>query len=247
MWIEDDGSLKGRTFAISDIHGCLKQFKSLVKNLGLGVNDTLILMGDYIDRGEDSAGVLDYIIELKEVFNVVTLLGNHDAMLRDTLYNSNQSKREKWGSIWMNNGGMQTLRSYGCGVEVIDSPEYIPKKLQEHWWMIREMPLYFITDTHIFVHSTPRSDLAIEDHSEEELIWRRPSIEDRNGFYKHISGKVVISGHTAQEGRPLMLSDHNILIDTGCFFTGVLTAIEICDTMHPTHDFIFHRVDGEDL
>lgn len=236
-----------RTFAISDIHGCLGHFKALVRKIDLQPEDTLVLMGDYIDRGEDSAGVLDYIVELKNTYNVVTLLGNHDAMLRDTLYSTNESERLKWGSIWMNNGGLKTLESYGCGFEVIDFPEYIPRRLQEHWWMIREMPLYYITDTHIFVHSTPRSDLDIEEHSEEELIWRRPSIEDRNGFYKHVSGKVVVSGHTAQNGRPLILSDHNILIDTGCFFSGVLTAIEICDTMHPTHDFIFHKVNEEDL
>lgn len=236
-----------RIFAISDIHGCLRHFKALIRKIDLKPEDTLILMGDYIDRGEDSKGVLDYIIELKDRCNLITLLGNHDAMLRDTLYTTDSEKRDRWGNVWLSNGGLKTLESYGCGVEVIFEPEKIPKKLQEHWWLIREMPLYHITDTHIFVHSTPRSDVDIEEHSEEELIWRRPSKSDRDGFYKHMSGKVVISGHTAQNGVPMFLSDHNILIDTGCFFSGVLTAIEICDIMHPTNEFIFHKVSGEDL
>lgn len=238
--------MMSRTFAISDIHGCLKQFKALVSKLGLKKEDTLILLGDYIDRGEDSKGVLDYIAELKGECNLVTLLGNHDAMMRDTFMATSESRRLRMASIWIQNGGLETLKSYGLGIDALDLEYTLPEELVEHLWMIREMPLYHITDTHIFVHSTPRSDLSIESHSEEELIWRRPSIEDRNGFYKHISGKVVVSGHTAQNGRPLILSDHNILIDTGCFFSGVLTAIEICDKVHPTHDFIFHKVYGGD-
>lgn len=237
-----------RTFAISDIHGCLKQFKALIKKIGLKPEDTLILMGDYIDRGEDSKGVLDYIIELKKEFNVITLLGNHDAMMRDVFLSTNQAKREWAAGVWIQNGGIKTLESYGLDVESIYIQHTdLPESLVEHLWLIRDMPQYYITDTHIFVHSTPRQDEAIEAQNEMELMWRRPSVEDRRGDYKHISGKTVISGHTAQQGRPVMLSDYNILIDTGCFFTGVLTAIEICDTMHPTHDFVFHKVDGADL
>ena len=234
-----------RTFAISDIHGCLKQFKALVSKLGLKKEDTLILLGDYIDRGEDSKGVLDYIAELKEECNLVTLLGNHDAMMRDTFMATSESRRLRMASIWIQNGGRETLKSYGLGIDALDLEYALPEELVEHLWMIREMPLYYITDTHIFVHSTPRSDLSIESRLEEELIWRRPSIEDRNGFYKHISGKVVVSGHTAQNGSPLILSDHNIIIDTGCFFSGVLTAIEVCSTISPeqsTPNFIFHKV-----
>lgn len=237
----------GRLLAISDIHGKLQHFKALINKIDLKPEDTLVLMGDYIDRGEDSKGVLDYILELKPLCNLVTLLGNHDAMMRDTLYNTDIDSQNRWGYVWFNNGGIETLSSYGVGFEVLDKPELIPISLKEHWEMIRGMPLYYVTDTHIFVHSTPRSDLSIEAHSEEELIWRRPSNKDRNGFYKHVSGKVVVSGHTAQNGIPLILSDHNILIDTGCFFSGVLTCIEICDTMNPAHEFIFHKVNEEDL
>lgn len=236
-----------RLFAMSDIHGCLKQFKALIKKIGLKPEDTLILMGDYIDRGEDSKGVLDYIVELKDYCNLITLLGNHDAMMRDVFLSTNQKRRDWAANIWIQNGGLNTLESYGLGVDSINMQSDLPEDLKNHLWLIRDMPLYHITDTHIFVHSTPKQDEPIEEHNEMDLIWRRPSTEDRNGAYKHMSGKMVVSGHTAQNGAPLMLSDHNILIDTGCFFTGVLTAIEICDTMNPTHDFIFHKVEGADL
>lgn len=238
---------KGRLFAMSDIHGKLAHFKALVEKLDLKKEDTLVLMGDYIDRGEDSKGVMDYIVELKDVCNLITLLGNHDAMMRDAFMLTSQEKRYEMAHLWLSNGGIQTLKSYGLDADILTLEEKIPEDLLDHLWLVRAMPLYYTTDTHIFVHSTPRQDLPIEDHEEVELIWRRPSKEDRDGEYKHMSGKVVVSGHTAQQGRPVMLSDYNILIDTGCFFTGVLTAIEVCDKLHPTHDFIIHRVDGEDL
>ena len=238
----------GRLFAISDIHGCLKQFKALIDMIGLKPKDTLVLMGDYIDRGEDSKGVLDYIIELDSKFNIIPLLGNHDAMMRDVFLATSEKKKDWAASIWIQNGGIKTLESYGLSIEDIYTPyQDLPEDLVKHLHLISAMPLYHITDTHIFVHSTPRQDEAIEAQNEMELMWRRPSVEDRQGDYLHISGKTVISGHTAQNGKPLMLSDHNILIDTGCFFTGVLTAIEICDKMHPTQEFIFHKVDGADL
>lgn len=239
---------KDRLFAMSDIHGKLSHFKALVKKLDLKKEDTLVLMGDYIDRGEDSKGVMDFIVELKEVCNLITLLGNHEAMMRDAFMLTSQDRRYEMAHLWLRNGGIQTLKSYGLDTDILTLEEKIPEDLLDHLWLIRGMPMYHITDTHIFVHSTPRQGIPIEEHTEEELIWRRPSVKDKIGDYKHMSGKIVVSGHTAQStGRPTMLSDYNILIDTGCFFTGVLTAIEICDTMHPTHDFIFHKVDGADL
>lgn len=225
-----------RTFAISDIHGCLAQFKSLIEKLKLKPEDTLILMGDYIDRGLDSKGVLDYIIQLKSKYNVIVLLGNHDAMMREVFRGETDEAREWAKVVWMNNGGRSTLQSYNLYIDVLWSEE-TPEELEEHLDFIEEMPLYYTTDTHIFVHSTPDPTKDLEDLSERELVWRRPSAEDKSGFYKHKSGKFVVCGHTAQEtGTPTLLSDHLAMIDTGCFFTGTLTAMEIQDNQ----EFKFH-------
>lgn len=221
-----------RTFAISDIHGCLEQFKSLIQKLDLKPEDTLILMGDYIDRGLDSKGVLDYIIQLKSICNVITLLGNHDAMMRDAFRGETPEVKEWAIVVWLNNGGKSTLASYNLETDVLFDAHRgeTPEELKEHLDFIEQMDLYYTTDTHIFVHSTPDSTKDLEELTERELVWRRPSPEDRAGFYQHKSGKFVVCGHTAQAtGRPTLLSDKLAMIDTGCFFTGVLTAMEIVD------------------
>lgn len=90
------------------------------------------------------------------------------------------------------------------------------------------MPTYYITDTHIFVHATPRPNIEINDQDEMDLLWRREGRTEQQIGYDHISGKTVISGHTAQaNGKPKLLSDKNIIIDSGCFHTGWLTALDI--------------------
>jgi serine/threonine protein phosphatase 1 len=219
-----------RTFAISDIHGCLKQFKALVDKLNLVCTDTLVLMGDYVDRGSDSKGVIDYILELKKTYNVVTLLGNHESMMRDTLRSVSPVQKKNRRYIWEMNGGIETLRSYGYTFQMFDDGVEFPDALNEHLDFIDGLSLYYETDTHIFTHATPWQLEPIDEHDEVDLIWRRPSVSDKDGTYEHVSGKKVLCGHTAQpEGCPSVMSDKLLMIDTGCFFTGVLTAVMITD------------------
>ena len=232
------GKAKPRTFAIGDIHGCRIELEALIKAIKPKAVDTLIFLADYVDRGADSKGVLDVIMGLRDKCNVIALLGNHEAMMRDSLTESDHTKRMKMAMMWMRNGGVQTIDSYtkdlpNSGDEYVllaDTLEEmrLPESLKEHLDFIATLPLYHITDTHIFVHASPYLDEAIEDQDEMALIWRRAPASDETLDYSHISGKTIVSGHTAQRnGLPLKLSDKNIIIDSACVWSGWLTAMNI--------------------
>lgn len=179
-------------------------------------------MGDYVDRGPNSKQVLNKIIELKKYYNVIALKGNHE----DMMYRSLRDESAKEYRIWMNNGGLDTIRSYYDLLESL--PSKLDSEMESHLDFIESLDLYYETDTHIFVHASPSMDNPISEQSESYLIWRRPQDNDSVFNYTHISGKTIISGHTAQStGRPFKLSDKNYLIDTGCFFTSVLTAYHV--------------------
>lgn len=217
-----------RTFAIGDVHGCYDELKRLIGAIKPTPNDTLIFLGDYIDRGIDSSAVLDFIIELSSHCNVIALKGNHESMMQSAFLERDEDIRDKWAFNWLRNGAHETLQSYGLGLDCFDDKELLPIKVKEHLNFINSMPTYHITDTHIFVHATPRPNIDIDKQDEMDLLWRREGRTEQQLGYDHISGKTVISGHTAQaNGKPKSLSDNNIIIDSGCFHTGWLTALDV--------------------
>ena len=211
-------------YAISDIHGCYKELLQLLRKLTITPETLIIFMGDYVDRGPQSKEVIDLIISLIEQCCVVTLKGNHEDMMYEALVNN--SDRDV--RMWMTNGGYQTLLSYGDIETVLADIRELPEVLKHHLNFIKTLELYYETDTHIFVHASPSLNTPINEQPEEYLIWRRPQSVDKEFNYIHLSSKTIVSGHTAQSnGVPRFLSDKNILIDTGCFFTGVLTAFDV--------------------
>src|SRR5512136_2858196 len=112
----------GKIFAIGDIHGCISQLDRLVTQLDIDArDDTVVFIGDYIDRGPDPKGVIDYIIDMrKRVRNVVCLSGNHEDMFLNYCLNRRDEE------LYMANGGMRTLESYGFtreGTEELILPE----------------------------------------------------------------------------------------------------------------------------
>ncbi|RLD74299.1 MAG: hypothetical protein DRJ07_19760 [Bacteroidetes bacterium] len=100
--------MNNRLFAIGDIHGCFDSLKELIEHkIQLQKNDKLILLGDYIDRGDKSKEVVDFIIKLQEEgYDLVPLLGNHEAMLLDVHRNKEHISK------WIQNGGSETLKSF---------------------------------------------------------------------------------------------------------------------------------------
>lgn len=226
---------KKRTIGIGDIHGCYQELIHLIEFINPTRADTIVSLGDYIDRGSDSKAVLDTLIDLKSKCDLVALLGNHESMMRES-FNTNHAYKDRLGAVkfWLKNGGSETLDSYMYSSDDLLSPyfdeSYIPDNIQAHLDFINSMPLYYETQSHIFVHATPFPDLNMDEQDEIDLVWRRAGRIDAQYAYNHISGKTIVSGHTAQSsGLPLALSEKNIIIDSGCKWTGWLTALDIND------------------
>lgn len=110
-----------RLFAIGDIHGCFDSLEELVENkIQLNKNDTLVLLGDYIDRGDKSKEVIDYIIDLQgKDYNIIPLIGNHELLLLETFEDENNKPK------WLQNGGGETLKSFGVDSIKDNSPKYL--------------------------------------------------------------------------------------------------------------------------
>lgn len=199
--------MPSRLFAIGDIHGCLTALDTLLASLELIGDDRLVFLGDFIDRGPDSRGVLDRLIELNRQKRHTFLRGNHEAwMLRARVDRS-------WLHSWWEVGGLETVESYNA-LTLDDIPP-------THWRFIERTKLFWESEGHIFVHGAS-GDGPLEDTPEYWLLWRR--IFD---IVPHPSGKRVICGHTSQKnGRPLD-RDFAVCIDTFAHGDGWLTALEV--------------------
>ena len=205
----------GRIFAIGDIHGCISKLENIIDRIDLDAqNDTLVFIGDYIDRGPDSKGVVDFVLELRESINqVICLLGNHEQMFLDYLHDKNFNKE-----IFLVNGGGNTISSYG----VIETSEGIKVDVPEsHMQFFTSLLPYYETDDYIFVHAGLRPNIPLEKQSIEDLIWIRH--EFINSSYDF--GKIVIFGHTLFS-QPL-IEPNKIGIDTGAVYGGKLTCIQL--------------------
>ncbi len=202
-----------RTLAIGDIHGSLAALKRMIEVVPIRDDDFLITLGDYVDRGPDSKGVLDWLIERHRGSRMVSLRGNHDVMFAAAPYNSQER------DIWISVGGVQTLMSYGQDgvIATLDDVPY------EHFNFIDDDCVkYYETEQHIFVHATVDPKKPLSEQSDETLYWSK--LKDLG---PHCSGKTVICGHTAQKnGRPLDLR-HTICIDTWVYGGGWLTCLDI--------------------
>jgi serine/threonine protein phosphatase 1 len=201
--------MPGRTIAIGDIHGCSAALRSIVGAINPTAEDTLVALGDYVDRGPDSKGVLAQMIELEKRCRVVPLLGNHEVMLLEAL------TRPPTIEPWKECGGAATLKSYGGKLSNI--PE-------EHWAFIRRCRRYFETATHFFVHANYDADLALDEQPDYLLFWEHLLFSIPR---PHENGKIAIVGHTSQKTGHVLDGGHVICIDTFCHGGGWLTALDV--------------------
>jgi serine/threonine protein phosphatase 1 len=206
-----------RTIAIGDIHGCSAALASLVKAIEPTPLDTLVFLGDYIDRGPDSKGVLEEVIALAEQCIVVPLMGNHEEMLLAALEGQSELR------YWLKFGGIEALASYGYkgGVEPrpADVRTLIPSEQLE---FIRRCRDYVETERHIFVHAYYDPDRPLHEQTWSGLRWAiLPQIPR-----PHYSGKVAIVGHTPQTSGEILDLGYLKCIDTFCHGGGWLTALE---------------------
>ncbi len=156
-----------RIFAIGDIHGCFHTFKILLtEKLSIQKSDEIYCIGDYIDRGNDSKGVIDFIIDLRlQGYQIHTLRGNHEQMMLDSTID-----REKI-ILWLRNGGEETLKSFG-----ITSVKELPEK---YLTFLNETKLFIATNKYIFVHAGLNFSIDDPFRDEEAMLWTRDEYFDK--------------------------------------------------------------------
>jgi serine/threonine protein phosphatase 1 len=215
-----------RVYAIGDIHGRLDLFERLIAAIDADdaargpAETTVILLGDLIDRGPASAGVIDAARAWRRRRRVRMLAGNHEEMLLESFF------RRETLRHFLRYGGKETILSYPIEPEVYQQlsleslqallPDIVPP---EHIELLESMEDYVAVGDYLFVHAGIRPGVALEQQKRSDLRWIRDAFTEHPGDH----GVVVVHGHTISEEveeRP-----NRIGIDTGAFMTGRLTAV----------------------
>lgn len=202
-----------KIFAFGDIHGCSLELSLILERLPLTPESLLIFLGDYVDRGEDSKGVIEEILNLKKKYKVVALKGNHEKMFLDFLHNHQTQEAQSF----IFNGGGATLASYSNGKGEYSIPA-------SHIEFMENLSPFYETNDYFFVHAgvpdQPLKDLYVGNH-EADLLWIRKSFMESQYDW----GKMIIHGHTCVE--KCEVTRRRINIDTGCAYGGKLSVLEL--------------------
>ncbi|NJB86409.1 serine/threonine protein phosphatase 1 [Lewinella marina] len=195
-------------YAVSDIHGCAKTFAALLQRIGFGREDELFLLGDYIDRGPDSRGVLHHIWQLQgEGYRVVCLRGNHEQMLLDAL----REGRPAWDYL----------------------PHRRERKQTVHW--MEYLPFYYETPGYLLVHAGLNFEIDDPLADEEAMLWIRGWEDTLNSDW--LGDRVLLYGHTPRPATLVreeigeMQLTRRACLDSGCALPhpemGYLTALNL--------------------
>lgn len=203
--------MSGRTIAIGDIHGCSVALNALLEAISPAPDDTIVTLGDYVDRGPDSKAVIDQLLALEAQCKLVALQGNHEEMMLDVVRGGEPPFR------WLQYGGVDTLDSYRFAGDMKVIPE-------EHLRFFSNMVDYFETDNHFFVHANYDPDLPLAEQGKHALRWLKLTEVTPT---PHVSGKKAVVGHTHDRGGEIFDIGHLVCIDTHCYGKGWLTALEV--------------------
>jgi serine/threonine protein phosphatase 1 len=209
------GPAAGLTYVIGDIHGCLGKLQRLLARCtehADGRPATLVLLGDYIDRGPDSAGVIRTIMQLQTqqqssvFFEVAALEGNHEAVALDVVDGAARP------DSWLEQGGTETLQSYG----VADARDLPP----EHVTWLRALPLSRDDGLRFFVHAGIDPDKPYDAQDAHDLMWiREPFLSDSREY-----DRLIVHGHTPQKSGVPDWRGNRLNVDTAAVYGGPLTA-----------------------
>ena len=217
-------------YVIGDVHGCVEPMQAALSRVdddieALEIDDpTLVFLGDYVDRGPNSAEVLEQLMQLSlsDPEAVVCLMGNHERMMLDFL-----DAPLKAGPRWLKFGGIETLESYGItAVDAEASQEELYEACEELWdampegmdmWL-RNLPLRWTSGNLHCVHAALDPERPVHQQSQEVMLWGCETFMST----PRADGNWVVHGHTVVD-KPVW--EHSrVSLDTGCYFTGELTA-----------------------
>ena len=205
-----------KIYAVGDIHGQLHKLRNLMDRLYMDDNYLLVFLGDYIDRGDYSFEVIEYLIGLNNKYNCIFLKGNHEEMFIDFLSGIEES-------LFVINGGRKTIESYKNNKYNIDKrTKYTDRRIPStHMEFFRKLKTYYQTKDYIFVHAgLLPEDIPLEEQPEDILLWERYDFINSDFDW----GKKVIFGHTPN--REVLNMHNKICIDTGAYYEdGKLTCV----------------------
>lgn len=222
-------------YAIGDVHGRLDVLAPLLRDIVVDANAAnaaerpiVVFLGDYVDRGADSKGVIDLVIQMQgfERLETRVLKGNHEEALLMFLDDP------AFGPTWIQHGGAATLASYGVqtpmgqfsGEAWLTARDQFAAALPpRHLTFYRSLELMTQVGDYAFVHAGVRPGVPLEQQAERDLLWIRYEFLNAPGPF----GAVIVHGHTPTETAEL--KPHRLGIDTGAYATGMLTAVRLLD------------------
>jgi serine/threonine protein phosphatase 1 len=211
-----------RIYAIGDIHGCLDRLVALHEMIAEdlaerpALNTTLIHLGDYVDRGNDSAQVVDWLINGPPVpaNEIINLMGNHEQMMLAAIVGADPDAP----SQWLMNGGADSLTSWGIG-RMVPPTEWASRMPRQHLIFLRDLAISHRIGPYMFVHAGIYPGVALELQSRHDMLWvREPFLQSHADH-----GAVIVHGHTPKR-EPIVLPNR-IAIDTGAVLGGALTCV----------------------
>ena len=224
---------EGTVYAIGDVHGRSDLLDALLARIDADAADhgatapAIFLLGDYVDRGPDSRGVIDRAVALEadRTRRVTCLMGNHEAMMFEFI-----DQTGTLGHVWLDNGGLATLESYGVAGLLAErdattmaraAAEFAEAMGAAHLAWLRGLPRQAWSGNVHFVHAAADPFRPMDDQDPEMLIWGRPS----RRAPPRPDGQWVVHGHTIVE-TPVHVPGR-INVDTGAVHSGRLTAARI--------------------
>lgn len=220
-------------YAVGDVHGRVDLLANLLRQIEADAaqrsctKKTLVFLGDYVDRGPDSRGVVELLLHgLPEGFAAHFLKGNHESLLLDFLADARRLEH------WRINGGEATMASYGVDIDRLNQTAARPEVWrdsfaaalpQDHLDFFRRLSLQLPAGDYLFVHAGVRPGVPLDAQNETDLIWIRDEFLDAAEPF----GKVVVHGHTPEQTP--VVRPNRIGIDTGAVFSGRLTALRLQD------------------
>jgi serine/threonine protein phosphatase 1 len=207
---------RARTFVLGDIHGCADEVDRLLDALAPATADTVVFLGDYVDRGPSSRAVIDRLLRLRhEGPRCVFLKGNHEDM-----FLAYMGEAGAYGEAFLFNGGEATLRSYGLAGQ---PPGGVAARLPEdHLQFLRALEMRFRHGSFLCVHAGVAPHRALDDQNDEDLLW----IRDAFIAHPHAFGCTVLFGHTPH--RDVLLDQpYKIGLDTGLVYWNKLSCLEL--------------------
>jgi serine/threonine protein phosphatase 1 len=213
-----------RVYAIGDIHGCLDQLQALHQAVAQDLAErptadaVLVHLGDYVDRGPDSAAVVALLAAGPPVKDLptVNLMGNHEHMMLDAL----SSGQAEAAELWLGNGGADTLFSWGVPRQVKQA-DWAARIPRPHLLFLRDLALVHREGPYLFVHAGIRPGVRLSQQARQDLLWIREPFLSAKGDLGGEPGMVVVHGHTPV--REPVVRPNRIGIDTGAVMGGVLT------------------------